>query len=314
MTQATCETIRQRLSALIDGDLTPGERRALEEHLNGCAACEAETRAMRETSEALRNLPRAEPPPDMIARIERAIDGTGSRRARGRSRIQRHAVAMILVVGILVGIIRVIPHGPGLFGPRRPPLPAATPTPRERAEGTTAEEVAPIPDQDRAASRTRAAAPAKTPPVSAQSSAGKRDAVPAPPSGREIAMAEVEARGDLAKKKNKGALTAEPGGIGPATAGAGTAAPPGSPAIDLLRHPRPEPAWAESMRRLIQDRPEELARAWKSLSTKERSEVLADWHRSAMAPGIAGDLDAAMEKARDPDLKSMLHALREFTP
>jgi len=312
MTQATCETIRQRLSALIDGDLTPADRREVEEHLRSCAACETEARAMRETLGVLRNLPRAEPPPDMIARIERAIDGKGSRRARGRSRIQRHAVAMILAVGILVGIIRVIPHGPGLFGARGPALPAATPAPMEQAAGPTAEEA--VPDQDRAASRMKAAAPAKLPPVGAQSPEAKRDASPPPAAGRRIATGEAEVREDLAKKRNEGALTAEPGAIGAMTAGAGAAARPGTSALDVLRDPRPDAAWAESVRRLVVGRPGDLARAWKLLTAKEQSEVLLHWSRAATAPGVAADIDAAMARTKDPDLRQVLHALRRVTP
>jgi hypothetical protein len=128
------------------------------------------------------------------------------------------------------------------------------------------------------------------------------------------APASAEARRDLAKEKQEGALTAEPGTIGAATAGAGAGAPPVSTALELLRTPRSEAAWAGSVRELINDRPEALLAAWKALTPKEQLEVLAHWKRSATAPGIAGDLDAAMEKARDPDLKFVLHALREFTP
>jgi hypothetical protein len=94
----------------------------------------------------------------------------------------------------------------------------------------------------------------------------------------------------------------------------GTSRRRGGRGFDLLRRPRPDATWAGSVRQLVNERPEDLLAAWKSLTPKERLDVLAHWKRSATAPGIAGDLDGAMERAKDPDLRFILHALREFTP
>ena len=290
MTQPVCESIRERLSALLEGDLPPDERQAAEEHLRGCAGCTAEARALRETLEALRRLPRAEPPADLVARIARAVQGGGARRAGGRSRIRRHAVAMLLVVGLLVGIIRVIPHGPPLFGGRRAPSTAPL-APMQQAARPATKEAARVP-----------AAKSLPPPERA------------PSFDRESSLAESEARRDRSKERKADIQASGPAAIGAVTAGADASAPAGVSSIDLLRHPRSDAAWVESMRRLIVTRPEDLVRGWKALDPKERAAVLAHWKRSAIAPGVAGDLDAAMQRAQDPDLRSILHALRKLTP
>jgi len=285
MTQGLCETIRERLSELIEGDLPPAERRVAEEHLRDCEGCAREARVLRETLDALRSLPRAEPPPDMVSRIDRALDGRSARRTPGRTRIRRHAVAMILVVGILVGIVRVFPHGPGLLGERRASLPPARPAPRDQAAGTEAEETRPASDEDRAASRGGTVAPLE---------AGR---------GKEIA----EARKDEAIQDGRGA-------IGEVTSETGAVAPSAGSALDLLRDPHPDAAWAESVRRLIVDRPEHLARAWKALSPREQAEVLASWRRAASFPAVRRDLDAAMARTKDPALIPILRAFRESVP
>ncbi len=291
MTQPVCESFRERLSALLEGDLPPSERQAVEEHLRGCADCTAEARAMGEMLEALRSLPRAEPPADLIARIDRAVQGGGARPAGGRSRVRRHAVAMILVVGLLVGIIRVIPHGPPIFGGRKAPLPTSPQAPMEQAAAPASEEAARVPAAKRLPASERAAS---------------RDRV--------SSFAEAEARKSLAKAKKSDAPASGPAAVGALTAGADAVAPAGETPIDLLRKPRSDGDWAESIRRLIVTQPEELVRGWKVLDAHERSEVLAHWKRSATTPGIAGDLDAAMERAQDPDLKSVLRAFRESIP
>jgi len=285
MTQSLCETIRERLSELIEGDLPPAERGVAEEHLRGCEGCAREARVLREALDALRSLPNTEPPPDMVSRIDRALDGRSARRRPGRTRIRRHAVAMILVVGILVGIIRALPHGPGLLGERRASLPSGGPAPRDQVAGTEAEETRPASDQDRAAIRREPVAPLE---------AGR---------GKEIA----EARKDEAMQDGTDA-------IGEVTSETGAVAPSAGSALDLLRDPHPDTAWAESVRRLIVDRPEHLARAWKALSPKQQAAVLASWRRAASFPAMRRDLDAAMTRTQDPTLIQILRAFRESVP
>jgi hypothetical protein len=289
MTEPLCGRVRELLPAL--DDLPADERQEAQSHLRGCASCAEEARALRETLGALRGLPRVAPPPDLAARIERAIDSAGRQRPRGRSRVRRHAVAMILVVGLLAGIIRMIPHGPGVPNARKGPLPPASAPATEGA----------------------ASPPAET--ATAASSAENRAApAPSPSARKEVAEGEIGLRKDLDEGKVRRGRAQ---GLG-ATVGAaqtnGVPAPADASSIDLLRHPRAEQAWVDAVRRLVTERPEDLLRGWKSLTPREQSEVLAHWSRAATAPGVAADLDAAMARTKDTDLRHVLHALREFTP
>jgi Putative zinc-finger len=54
---AEWERQREQLSALLDGELSEGERIALERHLQGCAACQRELAELREVRALLRALP-----------------------------------------------------------------------------------------------------------------------------------------------------------------------------------------------------------------------------------------------------------------
>jgi anti-sigma factor RsiW len=53
---------RERLSALLDGELDAEQRRALERHLVGCGECQRELAALREVRTLLRALPTPTPP------------------------------------------------------------------------------------------------------------------------------------------------------------------------------------------------------------------------------------------------------------
>jgi len=317
MTQGLCETIRERLSELIEGDLPPVERGVAEEHLRDCEGCAREARVLRETLDALRSLPKAEPPPDMVSRIDRALDGRSARRRPGRTRLRRHAVAMILVVGILVGIVRVLPHDPGLLGERRASLPPARPAPRDQATGTEAEETRPAADEDRAASRGGTVAPPEAAREAAPAPAATRvapAAAPAPSARQQAAMKEAGRGKEIAEARKDEAMQDGRGAIGEVASETGAVAPSAGSALDLLRDPHPDAAWAESVRRLIVDRPEHLARAWKALSPRQQAEVLANWRRAASFPAARRDLDTAMARTRDPALIPILRAFRESAP
>ena len=55
------------LSALLDGEVTPDERTAVESHLAGCAACREELEGLAAARSSLRSLPAAEPPSGVLA-------------------------------------------------------------------------------------------------------------------------------------------------------------------------------------------------------------------------------------------------------
>ena len=68
-----CTTIRDRIDAFVDGELEPGERRALETHCAHCESCARELRAAVDIRDALRALPVLTVPRRVIDAAERDV-------------------------------------------------------------------------------------------------------------------------------------------------------------------------------------------------------------------------------------------------
>lgn len=74
-----CERARGRLSAWLDGELTPAAAEALEEHLAACPGCAAERERLAAVRDAFRSLTPAAPPADLAgAVLERIREETGA--------------------------------------------------------------------------------------------------------------------------------------------------------------------------------------------------------------------------------------------
>lgn len=58
-----CQAVGRRISAYLDGLLSPGERQQVELHLSGCPACARETQQLAQLRTRLRALPARMPPP-----------------------------------------------------------------------------------------------------------------------------------------------------------------------------------------------------------------------------------------------------------
>jgi hypothetical protein len=109
-----CDEIRDRLDDFVDAALAPAEADAVARHLEGCAACRAEERALRRVLDQARALPRGvEPANDLWPAIERQIRSGTVREGRfgqwllaGRPLL---AVAAVLVaaLGAVVGLLVV---------------------------------------------------------------------------------------------------------------------------------------------------------------------------------------------------------------
>jgi anti-sigma factor RsiW len=74
------EELEALLSDLVDGSIAEGDRRRLEEHLEGCASCKASLVELRETMSALSGLHRVPAPPN----FDREVAETIRRRSGGR--------------------------------------------------------------------------------------------------------------------------------------------------------------------------------------------------------------------------------------
>ena len=94
-----------RLSALIDGELSPAERDRAHAHLAACAACRAEANTLRELKKRMRGLPDA-PAGDALTGRLLAIGGPGGPvplrgpRPRHRGRYLALGIASCAVAGL----------------------------------------------------------------------------------------------------------------------------------------------------------------------------------------------------------------------
>ena len=111
-----CKTVREQLGTFVDGELADPQRRAVDAHVAGCAACRAELDALRRLAAALAAPPVQKPPaglwPAIVRRLDRARAPAGwpVYRLSGR-RPMAAAAAVALAIGLSM-------LGPLLFGPR----------------------------------------------------------------------------------------------------------------------------------------------------------------------------------------------------
>lgn len=72
-----CEEIQVHLSAYLEDEVGPGERRAIEEHLPECATCRHELELLRRTVAALKSLEEIEVPAQLTASIQAGVEARG---------------------------------------------------------------------------------------------------------------------------------------------------------------------------------------------------------------------------------------------
>jgi anti-sigma factor (TIGR02949 family) len=77
-----CETVYASLQEYVDGQLSPAETQAVEDHLATCAACRAELALLRQVDNALAQQPILEAPADLTARIMAQVRATAQATAR----------------------------------------------------------------------------------------------------------------------------------------------------------------------------------------------------------------------------------------
>ena len=70
-----CPVVIDRLSALIDGELSDADRRAVTRHLDGCPACAAAHRRLAAAWALVAEAPRVAPRVDLWPRIEARLSG-----------------------------------------------------------------------------------------------------------------------------------------------------------------------------------------------------------------------------------------------
>jgi len=126
-----CAIIRQDLSAYLDGELSPEQRRRLEGHLAVCSACARHLEELRELARGLRRLPRPTAPSHLMGQILEVLDGErqeapsklGFLRWIGSLAFTHPKVASALtsllitvsLVGALLSVLRPIPEVPLVY-------------------------------------------------------------------------------------------------------------------------------------------------------------------------------------------------------
>jgi anti-sigma factor RsiW len=89
---------------LADEDLTPAEKKALNQHLNDCPDCPKLARAWQEVHTEIRRAPQATPAPGFTARFAERLEREHARKQR---RITWLVLALFLAVGFGAGLYLV---------------------------------------------------------------------------------------------------------------------------------------------------------------------------------------------------------------
>ena len=95
----TCRECDERLDALLDGELPPVDRQAVEAHLAGCPTCRALLQDLRDLQAVARAAPRAVPAPEAAWEVVRAHRPAGLQR-----RVTLPAWALAAAAAVLVAI------------------------------------------------------------------------------------------------------------------------------------------------------------------------------------------------------------------
>jgi len=95
------------LSALVDGELEPGEEAAVRAHVAACPACADELEGIRRSRRVVRLLPAMDVPDDVTARLLAVDDGRGGRSAVSALRPRRRLAAAVAVAASVAALALV---------------------------------------------------------------------------------------------------------------------------------------------------------------------------------------------------------------
>jgi anti-sigma factor RsiW len=104
-----CRTIRKRLSAYEDQELSPDEQARIRSHLQDCPQCRERFAMFQYTREILEELPDVQPAPGFYLAVSKKIFASHDRRLRARLRQVFQffpsplAMTACLVIGLLAG-------------------------------------------------------------------------------------------------------------------------------------------------------------------------------------------------------------------
>jgi len=120
-----CRSVRKKLSAYQDQELSSDEQGRIRSHLQGCPACSKHYEELKHAWEFLRELPAIHPTPGFYLELRKKIAGLNDRQFTFRMRPVFQflpsplAMALYLVIGLLAGTYLGNFMGRGAFGLRQ---------------------------------------------------------------------------------------------------------------------------------------------------------------------------------------------------
>lgn len=103
-----CKEVREQFSVLLDGELAPEERAAVETHLSACSDCLRELDGLKRVDQVFKELPVQRAPADFEVRVQGALRPRVFRLARARLSRQplwpmlSAAAAFVMIAGLVV--------------------------------------------------------------------------------------------------------------------------------------------------------------------------------------------------------------------
>jgi hypothetical protein len=111
-----CKDIREKLSAYLEGSVSPEERRLIEEHLNSCQECGNNLADLKKAGELVKDLAEVEPPAWLTQKIMSRVRAEGERK-KGifqklfyplHIKVPIQALATVFVAVIAVYVFRAV--------------------------------------------------------------------------------------------------------------------------------------------------------------------------------------------------------------
>jgi predicted anti-sigma-YlaC factor YlaD len=128
------ESARACFTGYHDGELADGERRALEEHLSGCAECNAEWETYRRAVEEVSGLKSLSPSEDFARQVALAIELRRSRRKVGGLSLTGLRVAILSLVLLLLFVLVYLTYLFLFAEPQKPEPPVDPATRHQRGD------------------------------------------------------------------------------------------------------------------------------------------------------------------------------------
>jgi ferric-dicitrate binding protein FerR (iron transport regulator) len=103
-----CQEVRERLPALIDGELPPGERAEVEAHLGGCEECRAEKHRQEQfTTRVKTSLQDLKPSELFVKGVLERLEDPAKRRREEEATVRRGKLSLIAAVAVLLAALLV---------------------------------------------------------------------------------------------------------------------------------------------------------------------------------------------------------------